>query len=206
MYTLDEVHGLSESSVIKQANDEFYENYLASYSEYIDLSAGFCGDRSTLNNQSGVGTGTVTTYYKGYLRMVRSTPSLLCENAMDLYTHTSSSKGNKSLTYPIGLITMDEVMLAGSGGGVFDGYENYTPISPNSYLQIGKEFWTLTPIGGYNPFNTDYTDFSVFEVASSGFFDDNNIYANHGLRPTINLRSDLKFMGNGTITNPYRLG
>ena len=75
MYTLGEAHGLGTSSIIKEANDEFYESHLASYSEYIDLSAGFCGDRSTLNLQSGVGTGTVTTYYKGYLRMVESTPS-----------------------------------------------------------------------------------------------------------------------------------
>ena len=75
MYTLGEAHGLGTSSIIKEANDEFYESHLASYSEYIDLTAGFCGDRSTLNLQSGVGTGTVTTYYKGYLRMVESTPS-----------------------------------------------------------------------------------------------------------------------------------
>ena len=205
IYTLGEAHGLSESSVIKQANDEFYENYLASYSEYIDTNAGFCGDRSTLNLQSGVGTGTVTTYYKGYLRMVESSPSLLCENTSDLYTHTSSNKGNKALTYPIGLITMDEVILAGTGGGIFDGSMNHMPTNSNSYLNTADTFWTMTPAGNYNPFgNTEWSAF-VFVVGMSSGIDDYHTTDSSGLRPTINLRSDLEFVGDGSINNPYRV-
>ena len=205
MYTLGEAHGLSESSVIKQANDEFYENYLASYSEYIDLSAGFCGDRSTLNLQSGVGTEKIPTYYTGYLRMAESTPSLLCENAMDLYTHTSSSKGNKALTYPIGLITMDEVMLAGTGGGIFNGSKNHMPTNSNGYLNTADTFWTMTPAGGYNPFGY-YSWFAfMFEVYENGQLVDLDTTRDEALRSVINLRNDLKFMGNGTIENPYKL-
>ena len=206
MYTLGEAHGLSESSTIKQANDEFYANHLATYSEYIDTNAGFCGDRSTINLQNGVGTGTVTTYYKGYLRMVRSTPSLLCENVMDLYTHISSNKGNKALTYPIGLITMDEVILAGTGGDVFNGGSNYMPSSPNSYLRPGIQWWTMTPIGGYYPLEDSGWTVRIFFSDVNGALDDNISSTIYGIRPTINLRSDLKFEGNGTITNPYRLG
>ena len=91
MYTSGEAHGLGTSSTIKQANDNFYTSVLSSYANYIDTNAGFCGDRSTLNNQSGVGTGTVSTYMKGYLRVSTSTPSLSCENSSDLYTMSSSS-------------------------------------------------------------------------------------------------------------------
>ena len=205
MYTLGEAHGLSESSTIKQANDEFYVNHLATYSEYIDTNAGFCGDRSTLNNQSGAGTGTITTYYKGYLRMVRSTPSLLCENTSDLYTHTSSNKGNKALTYPIGLITMDEVILAGTGGGVFNGDFNYMLSSSNSYLQTGNIYWTMTPVGAYNPFGWTNWYASVFNISASGKIDDNGTTASYGVRPTINLRAGLKYTGNGTISSPFKL-
>ena len=83
MYTSGNVHGLGTNSTIKTANDNFYKNKLTGYSNYIDISSGFCGDRSTLNNQSGVGTGTVSTYYKGYLRVSTSTPNLTCENSSD---------------------------------------------------------------------------------------------------------------------------
>ena len=158
-----------------------------------------------MNVQSGVGTGTVTTYNKGYLRMVRSTPSLNCENTNDLYTHTSSSKGNKALTYPIGLITMDEVILAGAGGGVFDGVSNYMPSSPNSYLRTGNNYWTMTPAGSYNSFGATHWSASVFNVHASGKIDDNNAATSNGLRPTINLKSTVNIVGSGTISEPYKI-
>ena len=205
MYTLGEVHGTDTSSTIKEANDEFYVKHLATYSEYIDTNAGFCGDRSTLNLQNGVGTGTVTTYYKGYLRMIESTPSLLCENTSDLYTHTSSNKGNKALTSPVGLITMDEMLLAGTGGGVFNGSYNHTPSSVNNYLNLGISYWTMTPIGGYNTFGgTGWVSF-IFYLHSFNLLDDHDPTYSNGLRPTINLKSDLEFTGDGTIDNAYKI-
>ena len=137
--------------------------------------------------------------------MVRSTPSLLCENAIDLYTHTSSNKGNKALTYPIGLITMDEVMLAGTGGGIFNGAANYMPSSTNSYLATANAFWTMTPIGGYNSVYSDTWNTRVFFVDGYGALDDNVSTTTYDIRPTINLKADIRFIGNGTINNPYRL-
>ena len=137
--------GISNTSIIKQAKESFYDAKLASYASYIDTNAGFCGDRSTLNSQSGVGTGTVTTYYKGYLRVLESEPSLACENTSDLYTVSSATKGNKALTKPVGLLTADEALLAGIGGGVFDGSYNHQPGNPNGYLTTGNTFWTMTP-------------------------------------------------------------
>ena len=156
MYTDGESHGTGTSSTIKTANDNFYTSVLASYSQYIDTNAGFCGDRSTLNNQGGVGTGTVTTYNGGYIRVVESDPDLTCSNTSDLYTVSSSNQGNKALTYPVGLITVDEVLLSGTGGGVFDGNLNHRPANPNSYLTTGNHFWTMTPAGGYNLFGNTY--------------------------------------------------
>ena len=208
MYTLGEAHGLGTSSIIKEANDEFYESHLASYTQYIDTNAGFCGDRSTLNLQNGVGTGTVTTYYKGYLRMHESSPSLLCENTSDLYTHTSSNKGNKALIYPIGLITMDEVMLAGNAGGIFNGGGDYVPERPssvNNYLTTNSYYWTMTPVGGYNPYGFPKWYAHLFFVYPLGYLDDSQAAAGHTIRPTINLKSDLEFTGDGTIDNAYKI-
>ena len=205
MYTSGDAHGLGTSSIIKQANDNFYTSNLASYASYIDTNAGFCGDRSTLNSQSGVGTGTVTTYNKGYLRVSTSSPDLSCENASDLYTVSSSTKGNKALTYPIGLITADEVMLSGSSGGIFDGSYNYQKPTSKSYMTTGNNFWTMTPAGGYNPFGDTSWNALVLTVLTSGYFDDYNAYGVFGLRPVINIRSDVTVTGDGTMSNPYRI-
>ncbi len=203
MYTSGNAHGLGTSSTIKTANDNFYTSKLASYSSYIDTSSGFCGDRSTLNNQSGVGTGTVSTYDKGYLRVSTNTPSLKCENSSDYYTVSSATSGNKALTYPIGLITADEVLLAGSSGGVFDGAYNYQKSTPNAYLTIGQHFWTMTPAGYYNPFGDAYWHSFVFCVSTSGTIDDYYTYDTYGLRPVINLKSSVKVSGNGTKSSPF---
>ena len=203
MYTSVNAHGLGISSTIKTANDNFYATKLASYSNYLDINAGFCGDRSNLNNQSGVGTETVSTYYKGYLRVSTSTPSLKCENTSDYYTFSSALGGNKALTYPIGLITADEVLLAGSSGGAFDGSYNFSKTTPNAYLTIGQHFWTITPVGSYVPFGDAYWYSAVFTMNKSGNIDDYGTSLAYGLRPVINLKNTLKFTGDGTKNNPY---
>ena len=205
MYTVGESHGTETSSVIKQANDAFYESHLADYKEYIDTESGYCGDRSTLNLQSGVGTGTVTTYNKGYLRVTTSSPDLNCENETDLYTVNESSKGNKALTYPVGLITVDEVILAGHGGGVFDGSYNQQKTATNTYLTIGNNFWTMTPAGGYNPFGLTYWHATVFNVYASGAIGDYHAASSSELRPTINLKSTVNIVGSGTISDSYKI-
>ena len=205
MYTNEEAHGLGTSSTIKQMNDTFYESRLTDYTEYIDTNNGFCGDRSTLNLQSGVGTGTITTYNKGYLRITTSSPTLTCEESNDYYTVNSSSKGNKALTYPIGLITVDEVMLAGHSGGAFDGSYNYQKSSPNSYLTIGQKFWTMTPLGGYNSFNFTSWDTLIATVEENGLINDYSTTVIYAIRPVINLKANLTFTGNGTISSPYKL-
>ena len=204
MYTSGNSHGLAISSTIKTANDNFYATKLASYSNYLDINAGFCGDRSNLNNQSGVGTGTVSTYYKGYLRVSTSTPSLKCENTSDYYTVSSALGGNKTLTYPIGLITADDVLLAGHSGGLFDGDYTYKKTILDSYLTIGDSYWTMTPVGYYNAYGVNICIYSFeFYVFKTGFLDDRDTTIARGLRPVINLKSILKFTGDGTRNNPY---
>ena len=203
MYTSGNVNGTGTSSSIKTANDNFYKSKLASYASYIDISSGFCGDRSVLTSQDNVGVGNNITYYAGYLRVISSTPNLKCENMLDYYTISSASTGNKALTYSVGLITADEVLLAGISGGIFNGNQNQQQYSLKSYLTIGNYFWTMTPIGFYIPYslNSNYSD--VFFVDITGFIDDTYTIDVLGLRPVINLKSTLKFTGDGTKNNPY---
>ena len=203
MYTEGEAHGTGTSSTIKTNADKFYTDKLSSYASKLDTNAGFCGDRSNLNNQSGVGTGKVITYNKGYLRVVESAPTLTCENASDYYTVASASSGNKKLSYPVGLITADEVMFAGHAGGVFDGTYNHMKINNGSYLVTGNAFWTMTPAGGYNPFGGPSLYAPVFAVNGSGLIVDDYVGDTIGLRPVVNLKSNVTITGSGTMTDPY---
>ena len=216
MYTSEEIHGTTTSSTIKTAVDTFYKQKLVSYANYIDTNAGFCGDRSTLNLQSGVGTGSITTYYDGYLRVLMSTPTLICKNNADLYTVSSSNQGNKALQYPIGLITVDEVIFSGNGGGVFDGNYNYTKSIIDSYLITGYLFITITPAGYYIPLGSGVTSTlpgatlfvvnPIYETGTAnGIIGDQGVERKFGIRPVINLKSNVKIIGDGTKENPYKI-
>ena len=196
MYTNNQVHGVGTSSTIKRVLDTWYrDNLETDYDGYIDKDAWFCGDRSPSTSDSSSnglgGTGTTTTYYGGYVRLrTNKTPSFDCTNDSDLYTVSSSNKGNKALTYPIGLITADEVAYA---GGTSSGNNSY-------YLYTSEWYWTITP------YDFERNHPFVFQVYSGGGF---GIYyqVNYaiGIRPVINLKTDTLFEagGTGTSTNPY---
>ena len=203
MYTEGEAYGTGTSSVIKTNVDKFYTDKLLNDVSKLDNTTGFCGDRSTLNLQTGVGTGTITTYNKGYLRVEESVPTLTCENTNDYYTVSSASNGNKKLNYPIGLITADEVMLAGHSGGVFNGPYNYMKQNNLSYLATGNHFWTMTSTGYFNPYGYDGTYTYAFIVDNIGSIDGYRVHDNYGLRPVINIRSDVTITGSGAMTDSY---
>ena len=111
-----------------------------------------------------------------------------------MYTITSSTKGNKSLTYPIGLITADEVMMAGTI------YE--TNGNTSFYLYNGEVYWTISP----SIFSK--SDAAMFVASGWGHIPATSVENQYGIRPVINLRSNTNFTFNGTgekgsITNPY---
>ena len=203
MYTSGEAHGTGTSSTIKTNVDEFYTDKLTSYASKLDASVGFCGDRSSLSLQNGTGVGNLTTYFKGYLRANQNVPTLKCENANDYYTTSTSSTGNKSLANSIGLITLDEAILSGYVGGIFDGAYNFQEKNINGFLTIGNHFWTMTPAGFYNPFGGSYIRSIVFCITSHGTIDDADVYNLNTIRPVISIRSDVNITGSGTMTDPY---
>lgn len=195
-YTLGEVRGLGTKSNALQELETWYVNNLASYANKIDTNAGFCGDRtpttsvSEINNQGGI--GTTASYYGAYIRLATNKlPDLKCTNASDLYTVSRSNKGNKSLSYPIGLINVDEVSIAGV---------TFATASPNYYLYNGQNYWTLSPSYYYA------TSAYLFLVESNGRASGGGgVSGLFGLRPAINLRSDVTLTGNGTIETPYEV-
>ena len=73
------------------------------------------GSETWNSSDTKKGFGTNVTYYgpygKSYLKeSLRSprTATFKCPNINDLYTINGATKGNKAMTYPIGLITADE--------------------------------------------------------------------------------------------------
>ena len=194
MYQSNQVHGLTSSSTIKGILEQWYQNNLTSVADKIDGNAGFCGDRqpstsSSTSNGSG-GTGTTTTYYGGYIRLqTNKSPSFECQNESDLYTTSGSSQGNKALTYPIGLITADEVAYA---GGV------WAIANQSYYLYTGQYYWTMSPYYFYGG------DTYVFRVHSNGNLNGDSVKLTWGVRPVINLKANVTIQsGDGSSSNPY---
>ena len=177
-------HANINNSDIKTTIDDWYTSNLADEEEYIDKNAGFCGDRTLFR---GSGIGEEDGYYSAYNRM--SNPSYKCINENDLYTTRESSKGNKALTNPIGLISADEVIFVGDY--LFGG----------NYLYNDSNYWTMTP--------SYYTDFArIYAIrADNGYlnYPGTEAYTAYGVRPVINLKSDIAIMGSGTTSDPFKV-
>ena len=93
--------------------------------------------------------------------------------------------GTTTVTAPVGLLNMYEYQSSYHG----------TTYS-NGYLNNGLYWWTLTP----------NSSSSVRDVNSIGNAYSNNPTDAFGVRPSINLKSNVKIVdGDGTIDNPYRL-
>ena len=196
MYKTGEVHGLSTNSNIKTTLDNWYISNLSDEAEYLDGNAGFCGDKypstsSGSSNGSG-GTGTTTTYYSAYIRLASGkNPSYKCTDTQDLYTTSGSSKGNKALSNPIGLISADEVAFA---GGVVGSSSN-----SSYYLYNNANYWTMSPCGFGD--GTAY----VFVVNDDGNLDYWNVASTIGIRPVINIRSNVELTGTGSQNDPFKV-
>ena len=198
MYTPNQAHGLGSDSTIKGIVDQWYEeNLRLNYANYLSTEAGFCGDRTSATTNGGKpndtgGTGATETYYGvNYRLLTIHTPTFECpDEANDLYTVASASKGNNALDYPIGLITADEVAFAGgTRGGTNKEY----------YLYTEEYYWTMTPF-----FFSD----SAFVTDISGpegtiFRGSGNVSNAYGVRPVINLSPNDTISGSGTTSDPY---
>ncbi len=199
-YTQNEVHGLGTSSTIKGRVDEWYQDNIATSTDYtnnISTTTGFCGDRTSTTSSSGApndtgGTGTTATYYGARYRLyTNKTPTYDCPDPdNDLYTVDGAGVGNEALTYPVGLITADEVSYAGGVRG-----------SSNSsyYLYTNSAYWTMSPYD----FNATSNRAFVFYVYSNGYLYNYLVNIAGGVRPVLNLKADVQLSGSGTANDPF---
>ena len=101
------------SSTIKTAIDNWYVSNLEAkgYTKYLSTTAVYCNDREV---GSGTYSATGSSFdYAAYTRLgSNKTPSYDCSVTEDKFT-VDTSTGNGKLTYPIALMTADEVSFAG---------------------------------------------------------------------------------------------
>lgn len=182
----------TNDSVVKAVVDTWYNTYMTSYTNKLEDTP-YCNDRRIGDLNGMRPTGSTTGIYSGYLylasykRAKAYTPSLTC-NTNDAFT-VSASNGNGKLTYPVGLLTTDEVMLAGGKLAYYN---------PTFYLLTNQTWWLGTPSC------FAFSNSNNFYVISNGNM--NNFYSNgnYAVRPVVSLKAGTEFSGgDGTAVNPY---
>ena len=192
----------TNSSTIKTTIDNWYTSNLEAkgYTKYLSTTAVYCNDRS--NPAGGYNTGSTAFYYGGYTRLkTNKTPSYDCAATEDKFT-ADTSTGNGKLTYPIALMTADEVSFAGGLWGTNAQTWYYYNSAKGS--STGEQWWwLLSPASG----NGSYA-YVFFVVGSSnpGFLSSTYVSHTYGVRPAVSLKSCVKTSGgDGSASAPYTI-
>jgi len=186
-YTYDDGNGNQVDSTIKGVVDAWYEaNLKTNYGSYI-ADGIFCNDRSKVTTEWG-------ERYRAFQNLLTMpvVPQLTCTNKSDRYTVEDTKNGNGLLSNPVGLLTADEGIFAGTTRT--SGHNDQ-----QCYLHATNNiYWTSTP----------GSDSEVWYV-QRGFINFDTSKVDEGVdfeaRPVINIKADIKFTGAGTLDNPYTL-
>ena len=113
-----------------------------------------------------------------------------------------SSTGNGKLTYPIALMTADEVSFAGGLFGT-NAPTWYYYNSANGSSTGSTWWWLLSPSIWSG---SDANMFGVLGSSNPGNLDNNYVNFNYGVRPALSLKSCVKYSsGNGSANEPYTI-
>ena len=194
----------TNDSTIKTYIDNWYNNNLSSYSKYISTEAVYCNDRELASGQKySIRSGF---HYAPNGRLVTNkTPTYNCTNNKDAF---SGSNSEAKLTYPIGLMTADEIMRAGGR------YDTNLP-SPYAWYYLNSAGGSITgsttwlSLSPYDSSNSLFGIPDVWIVCGSklpGRLQSGNVFNKKGVRPVISLKTCIKYStGNGTPETPYEI-
>ena len=171
------LHSNTYNSNAKTKIDAWYNSNLSTYTNKLEDTV-YCNDRTFSSTGFDPNSTISNTAMVNYAAGNRgSNPSLTCSKN-DSFT-VDNEIGNKKLTYPVGMITYDELKLGGTNS--------------TSYLYSGSEYFTMTPSYFYIV--------SLLFRTSTG---DEEATGLAGLRPMIALKSTTKILsGSGTVNDPY---
>ena len=187
----------TNNSTIKTYIDKWYSTNLSSYSKYISTEAVYCNDRKAPSYNA-----SSTFNYYVYTRLNAGNPTYDCEDIKDAF---SGSNSEAKLTYPIGLMTADEITYAGgykytsltspyswyylnSAGGSITGNAYWWLLSPDDWIGSGSNVWR------------------VFGSVDPGRLNGSSVNYSGGVRPAISLKTcTLWTSGNGAPETPYEI-
>lgn len=219
----------TNDSVLKKVLDEWYENHLSSYTEYLEKDAIWCNNRNiTDGSYLGKDSKSNSYSYFGYETndsiIINDFPirdNEVCPNVNDRFSVKGASLGNKALNYSVGILNRSEFALAGS---VMMDSAVYVDAIKKIYLYTGIESKIIYTTGGYttmsghniewsnSPFRVDYrysdrirraSDTDEYAVYPYAIYNNQNVYEAY-VRPSIVLNKDIKASsGSGTVNDPY---
>ena len=203
--TYAETHANINDSTIKKFIDNWYESNLkdSKYEKYI-VDNNFCNDRSIDTSRTfyaNTGIGKEQTAYKKFYASAGEVEksrevTTKCNNINDSFSKNTSNYSNGTLKYSIGLLSIDEVMLAGG----------YADDNLNFYLNSGVNYWTMSPRDQAGPKESSFTNINFVNAFGNAGVAKNisgfsiNLF---GVKPVINVQSNSFIGGNGSIDNPY---
>ena len=226
--TLEEARTNTNDSTIKAYIDNWYENNLTAYTNYLSNDAIYCNDRELATgntyrvanlirnssdtliayldiNNNKIAATTLETKnfnFKSFERLsTNKTPTYDCTNDNDKFT-VDASTGNGKLTYPIALMTADEIAYAGGVYGQNAPMWYYTNSSFESstgtelWWLLSPNFWDASGAGSWGVYGSD----------GPGALGDYRVGSSGGVRPVVSLKTCIKYStGNGTSETPYEI-
>ncbi len=204
--SLDTIRTNTNDSTVKTHIDTWYKNNLTNYTKYLSTSAVYCNDRSEGNGQIYNYASSPSSSFKfaSYYRMdydasgAKANPTYNCSDIRDAFSVDNTSA---QLSYPIALMTADEIAFA--GGVAYK--EMSTPyawfISNSVGTQVSNSWWSLSPLVWYNS--------NAFEWrwnSTNAYLNRYSVGTRNTVRPVISLKScTLYGTGDGTSENPYTI-
>ena len=205
------------SSNVKKTIDTWYKNNLkTSYDKYISKTAIYCNERAVGEDSAVDSKGAIAYHSACRTRMdaVNGRPSYRCGNkkngslyetpqaVADKFSASTSGGGNGKLTYPIALMTVDEMVFAGAVFGD-DGYDTLWTYnnSNNASITGTSNWWTMSP-SWYNQgmsLNIVYGSKNPGKLVSTNVTSTTTV-----VRPVISLKYCTQYSsGDGSSSNPY---
>ena len=213
-------HANTNASTILTNLNKWYTNVLSKQANFNDNQLAdtiWCNDKSVVTDTTfnpnnftlgtNYGYAMNVNYYSATKRLVQASsgsaggtePSLICPNdnnggKLSKFTVSDTKYGIGNLDKKIGLLTADELALAGYASGLGN---------TTTYLQENAThnwWWSLSP----SKFNGSYA-FVWIVYGSDGRFGSSGVDGAGGVRPSISLKSTTNVTGDGTSSSPYKI-
>lgn len=191
-------NGTIVSSNAKTILDSWFEtSFVGSYSSTNKEYASYFGDGDFCNEIVEDHKYKTDIYYTSYARVTDGSPSLECPNSDRMTLKVSnggtSGYGNNLLTYPVGLLSSDEILYT----SVTSEARASLKLATDTYLYSSGSFYTMSPA---------YTSSNAYIIALGSSKIEKTVSSSANLLPAVNFSSDVSFeSGDGTSTNPYKI-